>query len=219
MTAMSSTRDTLPTGPWTVEDLDAFPEGTGVRYELIDGALLVSAESSLQHQRVSRLLMRLLEDAAPSDLEVFQPIDVRLSPWRQVAPDITVVRRRDAQGPRLAGVPVLVVEVQSPSTRTVDLTLKRQALEEAGVPSYWLVEPDSLVVTVFELSAGRYEVVRLEGTERAELTQPFALSLYGSASWPSRTKRAAWSSATCAMSSTSRRATCPSTSACSTRPA
>ena len=171
MTAVT-TQTSIPAGPWTVDDLDDFPEGTGRRYELIDGALLVSAEPSLQHQRVSLVVARLLQDACPADLEVFLPIDVRLSPSRQVAPDVTVVRRQDASGRRLAGVPLLVVEVQSPSTRAVDLTLKRHVLAEAGVPSYWLVEPDDLVLTVLELRDGDYvEVFR--GREPYDATAPF----------------------------------------------
>jgi len=171
-------RELIPTGPWTVDDLDDFPEGTGVRYELIDGALLVSAEPSLQHQRVCLRLLRLLDKAAPAELEVFLPIDVRLSPFRQIAPDITVVRRQDAGARRLAGTPVLVVEVQSPSTRAVDLTLKRQALQDAGVPSYWLVDPDMLTIRVLELEAGEYverDVVAGEGA--VQLTHPFPIRL------------------------------------------
>ena len=153
------TRTTVPAGPWTVDDLDDFPEGSTTRYELVDGALLVSAEPSLQHQRVNGQLLRLLQDLAPPELEVFLPVDVRLSPVRQIAPDVTVVRREDATGRRLERAPLLVVEVLSPSTRTVDLVLKRRVLEEAGVPSYWLVDPDDGVVTVLELADGAYREV------------------------------------------------------------
>ncbi len=153
------TRTTVPAGPWTVDDLDDFPEGSTTRYELVDGALLVSAEPSLQHQRVTLQLARLLQDLAPPELEVFLPVDVRLSPVRQIAPDVTVVRREDATGRRLERAPLLVVEVLSPSTRTVDLVLKRRVLEEAGVPSYWLVDPDDGLVTVLELAGGAYREV------------------------------------------------------------
>ena len=149
----------MPAGPWTVDDLDDFPEGSTTRYELVDGALLVSAEPSLQHQRVNGQLLRLLQDLAPPELEVFLPVDVRLSPVRQLAPDVTVVRREDATGRRLERAPLLVVEVLSPSTRTVDLVLKRRVLEEAGVPSYWLVDPDDGVLTVLELEGGAYREV------------------------------------------------------------
>lgn len=174
MSVVTPTRTAIPAGPWTVDDLENFPEGDTRRYELIDGALLVSAEPSLQHQRVSAALFRLLQDAAPDHLEVFLPIDVRLSPYRQIAPDTTVVRREDAAGRRLSGVPVLVVEVQSPSTRAVDLTLKRRVLEEAQVPSYWLVCPDALELTVLELVDGAYEqVARVAGDEAYDATRPF----------------------------------------------
>lgn len=175
---MTTLRAQIPTGPWTVDDLDDFPEGDTTRYELIDGALLVSAELSLQHQRVNAALRRLLEASAPEDFEVFLPIDVRLSPVRQIAPDVTVVRRADATGRRLAGTPLLVVEVQSPSTRTIDLTLKRRVLEEAGVPSYWLVEPDDLVVTVLELEDGVYvERARIAPGDVFEAQQPFPVRI------------------------------------------
>ena len=159
MSGMTTPRTAIPAGPWTVDDLDDLPEGTTARYELVDGALLVSAEPSLQHQRVMLQVARLLDDAAPPQLEVFLPVDVRLSPVRQIAPDITVVHRDDATGRRLHGTPSLVVEVLSPSTRTVDLVLERRVLEEAGVPSYWLVDPDDGVITVLELADGAYREV------------------------------------------------------------
>ena len=43
MGLMAIARTTLPSGPWTVDDLDDFPVGSTTRYELIDGALIVSA--------------------------------------------------------------------------------------------------------------------------------------------------------------------------------
>ncbi|MBW3646451.1 MAG: Uma2 family endonuclease [Actinobacteria bacterium] len=176
---MTTMRATIPTGPWTVADLDDLPrDSPTVRYELIDGALLVTSEPTLQHQRVNARLLRVLQDAAPPGLEVFLPIDVRLSPVRQIVPDITVVRSSDATGKRLSGRPLLVVEVQSPSTRAVDLTLKRRVLEETGVPSYWLVEPDALVLTVLELDGGTYrEVARVSGDQPFDAVRPFPVRI------------------------------------------
>ena len=173
MTTMTAT--TLPAGPWTADDLDAFPTSPTMRYELVDGALLVTSEPTLQHQRVAGSLFRPLQDAAPADLEVFLPVDVRLSPLRQIAPDVTVVRREHTSGARLSGLPLLAVEVQSPSTRLVDLVLKRQVLQEAGVPSYWLVEPDSGTITVLELQDGEY-VETARGTTVA-VEQPFSMTV------------------------------------------
>lgn len=181
MSAMSamSRLDVLPPGPWTADDLDRFPTGTGRRYELLDGALLVSAEPSLQHQRVAGRLGRLLEAACPPRLEVFAlPVDVRLAERRQVAPDLVVVRREHAQGARLTGLPLLAVEVLSPSTRTVDLVLKRQALQDAGVPSYWLVDPVEPSVVVLELRDRVYAETARAGPGGAFVVRlPFAVRI------------------------------------------
>jgi len=40
-------------------------------------------------------------------------------------------------------LPLLAVEILSPSTRRFDLTVKRSRYESAGVPSYWVVDPTS----------------------------------------------------------------------------
>lgn len=177
--AAETTIELLPPGPWTVDDLDHFPEDNARRYELIDGALLVTFEPTLQHQRVTGSLGQLLEASCPAHLEVFfLPVNVRISERRQLVPDAVVVRREDAQGRRLTGLPLLVVEVQSSSTRTVDLVLKRQVLQEAGVSSYWLVEPDEQVVTVLELQSGAYrEVARVSPGQVLDLRVPFPLRL------------------------------------------
>lgn len=177
MTAMSTSLN-LPRGPWTADDLERLPDD-GLRYEVIDGMLLVSACPSVQHQRVARNLGRLLEDAAPDQLEVFPlPLGVRSAVDREIQPDIVVVRREHATGRRLSGLPLLVVEVQSPSTRMVDLMLKRQVLQDAGVPSYWLVDPDAPALTVLELRDGGYvEVARVRGDEAWTGAQPFAVTV------------------------------------------
>jgi Uma2 family endonuclease len=177
MTAMSTSLH-LPRGPWTADDLEQLPDD-GLRYEVIDGMLLVSACPSVQHQRVARNLGRLLEDAAPDELEVFPlPLGVRSAVDREIQPDLVVVRREDATGRRLSGLPLLVVEVQSPSTRMVDLMLKRQVLQDAGVPSYWLVDPDDPSLTVLELSEGAYvEVARVSAGDAWTAERPFPVTV------------------------------------------
>ena len=49
--------------------------------------------------------------------------------------------------------------------------LKRRVLGEAGVPSYWLVEPDDGVLTVLELDDGAYREVARGSDVTVE--QPF----------------------------------------------
>lgn len=163
---------------WTADDLDALPDD-GFRYELVDGVLLVSPSPLVPHQLAQAALLRLLAAGAPDDLRVLTaPLDVRFTPTRQLQPDLMVFRRDQLTEPRVQGVPLLAVEVLSRSTRATDLTLKRLVLEEGGVASYWLVDPDEPSLTVLELSDGHYvEVAAGRGTEAVTVARPFPLTV------------------------------------------
>ncbi|MEQ1912199.1 MAG: Uma2 family endonuclease [Vicinamibacterales bacterium] len=49
----------------------------------------------------------------------------------------------------MRGVPELVVEISSPSTRTRDETIKLRLYERAGVLEYWVADTDADVVRVY----------------------------------------------------------------------
>ena len=79
---------------------------------------------------------------------------------------------------RLEGPPLLAIEVLSPSTRRIDLGSKRLAYEAAGLPAYWLVDPDVPSLTVLELDAGRYvERATVTGEEPFHATFPFSMTV------------------------------------------
>ena len=54
-------------GPFTVADLDRMPSD-GHRYELVDGALVVSPRPTTVHQFVATRLIGVLSAACPADL-------------------------------------------------------------------------------------------------------------------------------------------------------
>ncbi len=56
------------------------------------------------------------------------------------------------------GVPDMVVEVLSPSTRVRDLTVKKDAYETNGVKEYWIVDPYMKTVDVYVLHDGKYKL-------------------------------------------------------------
>ncbi len=153
--------------PWTVADLDLLPDD-GLRYELVDGTLLVSAAPSKQHQRVLGNLHVLLRAACPPELEVFlAPTDYQPTDTRSLQPDLLVVTREDP-GVKAVTTPLaLAVEVLSPSSRSVDLVLKRELYQEAGVACYWVVDPDELTVRAWVLQDGVLveQPVRLDGEQ------------------------------------------------------
>lgn len=73
-------------------------------------------------------------------------------------------------------MPLLAVEVLSASTRATDATLKRHVLEQAGVASYWLLDPEAPSLTVLELEGGTYrEVAAVRGDEPFLAQRPFAV--------------------------------------------
>lgn len=175
-----TTMTTLPFGrPLTRADLVELPDDDGHRYELIDGVLLVSPGPRHGHQVVVGNLHVLLRGACPPDLQVIlAPFAVALAEDTEVQPDLLVAPRSQFTETELPGPPLLAVEVLSPSTRRVDLLLKRDRLEAAGVPSYWLVDPDEPAVTVLELQEGRYaQVAHVAGEQACEVSRPFPLAL------------------------------------------
>lgn len=163
---------------WTVADAYAFlPESGTRRFEVIDGELVVSPEASWQHQRRIFDLAVMLDQSCPDTMHVSGgPINLDIGPRRHLEPDLVVKRREDVG--MTESVPLLVIEVLSPSNRRHDTERKRAIYQELGVPAYWLVEPLEPSVTVLELDDGRYvERARVGPGEAVELTRPFPVRL------------------------------------------
>jgi Uma2 family endonuclease len=170
---------TLPRGrSLTVADLDLMPDD-GHRYELIDGVLLVTPAPSLRHQTVSMSLSTLLYASCPPALRLLAaPFDVVLTNDTGMQPDILVARRTDFTEKNLPVPPLLAVEILSPSTRSIDLLLKRERYERAGVPSYWVVDPVEPSLTAWELREGTYaQVARVTGDDPWTPTAPYVVTI------------------------------------------
>ncbi|MBK6443307.1 MAG: Uma2 family endonuclease [Actinomycetales bacterium] len=145
------------TGEFTREDLVAMPDD-GHRHELLDGTIVVTPSPGLRHQRMSLALAVLLVNACPEGLQVLTaPFDVVLSPRTLVVPDLLVARRGDFTDKDLPRAPLLAVEILSPSTRRIDLTLKRDLYAEAGTAAYWVLDPAVPSITTWALRAGTFE--------------------------------------------------------------
>lgn len=158
-----------PQGQWTWEDYLRLPED-GQRYEIVEGVLYASPAPSFDHQYVLlelAVLIRQFVKERGLGLVLTAPFDVRLSPGADpVQPDLVYFRAGNTPAPGAAyfqDVPDLIVEVISPGSTRLDQHVKFGAYEKAGVPEYWLVDPRSHAVTVFELdrTLGEYrEVIR-----------------------------------------------------------
>ncbi|WP_348647784.1 Uma2 family endonuclease [Ornithinimicrobium sp. F0845] len=121
----------------TRADLDALrPLEGSERYELLDGSIIVTPGPGRWHQAAVVELTVLLRTHRPEGLVVkTAPFDVALSEDTVLQPDLLVTRAKDLTDKELPTAPLLAVEVLSPSTRRIDLLLKRDRFAAAGVAS------------------------------------------------------------------------------------
>jgi Uma2 family endonuclease len=174
---------TLPRGDQlTRADLDAMPDD-GRRYELLDGAVVMSAAPNNRHQGIVNRLIVALNAAASANVRVrTAPFDVVLSDHTVVEPDVLVARARDLDEAGLSGPPLLAIEVLSPSSRRRDLGIKRDLYAESGCPSYWVVDPgqgdEQPSLIAWELNGPTYvEVARVTGKESWSAKAPFDITI------------------------------------------
>jgi Uma2 family endonuclease len=137
---------------WTVDEVWALPEDPGVRYEVVDGELLVSPSPARWHQvTVARLLVSLtaycdrtgVGEAMPAPFDVvLHRVDTLVQPDVVVLPpDAAMAVPPTKPGPAL----LLAVEVLSPGTARQDRLRKRPRYQRAGIP-VWLVDLDGWVI-------------------------------------------------------------------------
>jgi Uma2 family endonuclease len=180
MAVMSVTGTWPPPGQaFTVADLDRMPDD-GRRYELVDGVLLVSPRPITTHQWVAASLWQLLQRECPDDLVALLEPAMQLAADTEFDPDIVVVQDEVLGAAKVTEPPLLVVEVQSPSTALIDLNVKKVAYERFGIDAYWIVvpDPDEPKLTAFELTDGRYELAaKVTGDDVFSAQRPFAVQV------------------------------------------
>lgn len=165
----------VPSGGWTVDDLDALPESHH-RYELTDGALTVSPSPASPHQTLAARLVVRLEAAAPVGVAVTQAVEVRFARSLTRIPDVLVVRSdepwRHWFGPEEV---LLAVEVESPGSHVEDRVTKPALYARYGIPHYWRIELDPLRGTVSRLDGDTYQDV--PAGDRITVTEPFPVDV------------------------------------------
>jgi Uma2 family endonuclease len=144
----------------TVADLDRYDHDERHKYELVDGELFMSPKGLPRHQYVaSRIVHRLTYWADEHGGAAFVEPDLYVDDRSFVIPDVLLLAadtlaRLDPR--RIELTPDLLVEVSSPSTRRVDLGVKRALYERIGVPEYWFVDLEVDRVEVHRLGDAGY---------------------------------------------------------------
>lgn len=140
---------------YTTADIEALPEGE--RAELIDDEMFMMAAPTLTHQDILVELLWQIKQyikqnngkckVLPAPFGVYIKKDNR----NYVEPDISVIchgEKLDEKG--CHGAPDWIIEIVSPSSRKMDYERKTMLYREAGVPEYWIVDPDKETVKVYE---------------------------------------------------------------------
>ncbi len=158
--------------------------------EWVDGEVLPKVPVSVVHQRSSRFLYALINAWVEYHQlgEVHHPpllVKLPLPDNREVArePDIVVILNSNTG--RFAeqyfdGAPDLIVEITSPASRHTDRIVKYEEYETAGVPEYWLIDPDRQYAEFFQRdAAGLYRVAfsGSEGVYRSRVLEGFWLQV------------------------------------------
>jgi Uma2 family endonuclease len=160
---MSTTRGTPRAGAWTYEDYCALPDD-GRRYQVLQGDLVVTPAPNRLHQGIVLRLGACLSERIERDGLGFvycSPVDVVLGSRIVVQPDLVFISTARAEGLPLTCIdraPDLAVEVLSPSTASVDRVRKAAIYARAGVPWYWMVDPDARTVEEYELHGEAYRL-------------------------------------------------------------
>ena len=145
---------------YTIEDIYALPEGQ--RAELIDGQMYMMAPPRRIHQEIVSQFTKIIGQyidahgglckVYPAPFAVFLNEDDKTC----VEPDISVICDRDKLDEYgCNGAPDWVIEVISPSDPQRDYDIKLFKYRSAGVREYWIVNPLTRTVTVYDFEHGQ----------------------------------------------------------------
>ena len=177
--------DLLPLqGLWTEEQYLRLTDQTNRFIEFTEGSVEVLPMPTRKHQAISRFLfLAFLASVQRLGGTVFYaPLRVRVAPGRFREPDLVLLL--DVNDPRNQNAfwlgADLVVEIVSPDDVERDTVVKRADYAEAGIPEYWIVNPQEETITVLTIENGVYTahgVFRRSETATSVLLTGFTVSV------------------------------------------
>lgn len=145
---------------YTIADIEALPEGE--RAELIDGELFRMDAPTWTHQEIQMALSAQIWNyiarhngsckVLPAPFAVY----IKKDKHNYVEPDISVICDEEKKSEKgCQGAPDWTIEIISPSSKTMDYERKVKLYREAGVREYWIVDPETETVTVYDFEHGK----------------------------------------------------------------
>jgi Uma2 family endonuclease len=150
-----------PQGEWTEEDYLTL--NTNRLVEFSHGRVEVIEMATSFHQALVLILCNLLRDFVRTHslgTVLLAPLPVQLWPGKFREPDVLFMRREhsDRRQEQFWIGADLVMEVISPDDRSLDTVKKKREYAQAGIPEYWLLDPEQRNITVLWLDGDQNAV-------------------------------------------------------------
>lgn len=161
---------------YTYADYLKLPDD-GIRYEIINGEVVMSPAPTVGHQRTLREFLIAIGNFLkrhPLGEVLPAPTDVILSDINILQPDLVLVLREKYDiftRENIQGAPDLAIEVLSRGTEKRDRIEKLRAYERFGVREYWMVNHEQEWVEVWRSVRGKF-VLHKRFERRQILTTP-----------------------------------------------
>ncbi|MBI2802060.1 MAG: Uma2 family endonuclease [Gammaproteobacteria bacterium] len=136
---------TKPLLPYTYDDYCTLPEDMSRRYELLHGDFSMVPAPTTKHQQISINLSSLLRQYVKIHRLgkiLYSPVDVIFGQGdarEVVQPDLVFIAARNDD-----------IEILSPGTKDRDRGYKLKMYARYGVPEYWIVDPETRTIDVYQ---------------------------------------------------------------------
>jgi Uma2 family endonuclease len=141
-------------GCWTEQEFFSLPDNHFIEFS--KGFLTFLPMPTIFHQLILQYLYEELKSfvkATRSGIVVVSGYKVRGGPDQYREPDILFIKTAHLSGieKQYCKKVDLVIEVVSEDNREHDLVTKRDEYARAGIPEYWIVDPEEETITVLAL--------------------------------------------------------------------
>ena len=146
------------------------------RFERIGSTEYAMASPGYKHQIAAGRLFAQLDAKLSSHgcMTIVAPFDVhplydKGDQYTLVQPDIFIAcDLSKLQDNRYNGAPQFIIEILS-TNRSHDMITKLNLYEQAGVSEYWIIDPETQIISVMELIDNRYAIRSYSGEDEVPL--------------------------------------------------
>ena len=159
---------------YSIEDIYSLPEGQ--RAELIDGEIYMMSPPNRDHQKISAKIHQAIAnyiDSKKGSCEVYAapfPVFLNADDKNYVEPDISVIcdkNKLDDKG--CNGAPDWIIEIVSPSSRSMDYMTKLFKYRTSGVREYWIIDRQKNRVIVYSFDKDNMKEYSFDDSVKAEM--------------------------------------------------